>query len=214
MNEGNREGQLKSAVNRKPIIVEIGPAGQYGSGTPASHFSRRVRDNIDQGALYIGVDSKEEDLKKFMQSQTLEYDVQQALVGDMAHLPLADESADEVWLINVFGNLDIRPEVTADGTRTWRINMQQFYRELARVLKRQGEIIIGELGHPVGGIGATDYLKNVDFEQFGLEKHLYIGENLVEACKKLGITEKLREIIKEGRHSDNLEPFFILLNKR
>ncbi len=214
MNEGNREGQLESAVNRKPIIVEIGPAGQYGSGTPASHFSRRVRDNIDQGALYIGVDSKEEDLKKFMQSQTLEYDVQQALVGDMAHLPLADESADEVWLINVFGNLDIRPEVTADGTRTWRINMQQFYRELARVLKRQGEIIIGELGHPVGGIGATDYLKNVDFEQFGLEKHLYIGENLVEACKKLGITEKLREIIKEGRHSDNLEPFFILLNKR
>jgi len=214
MSEINQEVKMEFKEGKRPIIVEIGPAGLYGSGTPASNFSRRIKDSINDGALYIGLDSKEEDLRKFMESRAWKYDIQQALVGDMAHLPLADGSADEIWLLNVFSNLDIRPEIQADGTQTWRINMSSFYKELSRVIKPKGEIIIGELGFPMGGIGAVDYLTDVDFEQFGLKKAVYRGENFVEGCKRLGIIERLREIIKENPFTKGVDPFFIILSKK
>ncbi len=208
MSEINRNEVIESELDKRLFIVEIGPAGLYGSGTAVKNWSQKVERDLRAGALYLAVDTSKANLDKHQ-----ECEIYDAVVGDMAKMPLQDGSVDQIWIMNVFSDLEFRPEIKPDGTHSYTFNRDKFFRELSRVIKEKGEIVIGELGFPMGGIGAVDYLREIDYTAFGLKAEIFFEDNFEEGCSRYGFSKNLKSIIEENPLTKGVSPFIISLKK-
>lgn len=173
----------KEVKKEREIIVEIGP-----NTTPISFYSEKMENAIKEGALYVGIDYKEEDLKK-----TYRREIHNFIAGDLRSLPLKDASADQVWLFNVFGE--------SFGSDK-RFFFEKQFKELARVIKEDGKIIIGETYTPAESLISHDYS---DLE---LQKEVLIGDKLREFLKEYD----MEHVLKEGTQYS--PQFFMILKKR
>lgn len=174
-------------------IVEFGPG--Y---TPAFHYSEQVEERLDAGANYIGIDVSRNDIKEIKRREGVNL-----VVGDLGKIPLKDNTADELWLLNVFsGRLVSNPTRLPDGKSITVLGIRRFFEEMVRVLKPNGTIIIGEWAPRIGKI---DWIREADYEQYGLSKLVYEGETLQDFANLQGIPI---DIIR-----DDTPPFFVVLSK-
>ena len=208
------KGKSEKTV-RKPVIVEIGPAGMYGLGTVATSWSRKIEEDINKGAIYIGLDAKPEELKRHSKDN-----IYLPVAGDMGKMPFPDNSVDQIWIMNVFSGFHHLPDLVKgeDGRvhQVWVSGISKYFQELSRVIKPDGKIIIGEFGVPIGGPGAVDYLlDNTDYSRFGFLVNIYVDDNLKEGLKENGFNENLGEIAKSvnEKADENLRPFLLTLSK-
>lgn len=174
-------------------IVEFGPG--Y---TPAFRYSEHVEDRLDAGANYIGIDVSRSDIKEIKRREGVSL-----VVGDLGKIPLKANTADELWLLNVFsGRLINNPTILPDGRSITVLSVRRFFEEMVRVLKPNGNIIIGEWAPRIGKI---DWIKDYDYEQYGLSKQVYERETLQDFANLQGI--------RFGIIRNDTPPFFVVLSK-
>ncbi|MDO8486967.1 MAG: hypothetical protein Q7S45_01575 [Candidatus Curtissbacteria bacterium] len=151
------------------VIVEIG-----GAGAPI----RGIKRDVDTSVMYVSLDQDASGLKKY---ETTGHEA----IGELGFLPLKSDVADEIWLMNVFGEIYIRdrgflnPYRLRDGRLVFCNSAKNYFHDLAKVLKPQGSIYIGELYSPPD----PECLTSRDFAEFGLEKTVYIGADQIEFAK-------------------------------
>jgi hypothetical protein len=110
-------------------IVEIGS-----SYNPVFElFRNETFENIGSGSTYIAVDCDPKALQEFrnrygQKGRTLE--------GDLRDIPLPEESADQVWLMNVFGGFQNTPKKLPDGTLQYTLGLGGVFEELTRIVKK------------------------------------------------------------------------------
>lgn len=138
----------KIETNVPRVILEVGPFG-----TPIYRSSKVVADEIERGALYIGIDKDRQYLLSVLYH---------SVVGNLTNLPVMDSSADEVWLMNVF------------GTIATSIDANSYFNELARIIKPNGSIYVGELFTP------AKWVTQIDFSNFGLERKFIRGRRALD----------------------------------
>jgi len=174
-------------------IVEFGPG--Y---CPAFHYSEHVEERLDAGANYVGIDISRNDIKTIARRDGVNL-----VVGDLGKIPLQDNTADELWLLNVFsGRLVNSPTRLPDGTSRTILGVTRFFEEMVRVLKPNGTIIIGEWAPRIGKI---DWIHEANYEQYGLTKQVYEGETLQDFASLHGI--------RYGIIREDTPPFFVVLSK-
>ena len=183
-------------------IVEIGP----GYNPVFELFRNETFENIGSGSRYIAVDCDQNVLQRFRDHYGQKGG---ALEGDIRDIPLPDESADQVWLMNVFGGFQNRPKKLPDGTLQYTIGLGWVFEELARIVRRNGVIYIGEIYPPCGNVS---WLADEDFSDYGLEKIAHKGHDEVKSfMEKMG---GRRAIIDSLKDADDYLPFFIELSKK
>lgn len=173
------------------LIVEIGPGHN-----PISSLSDSIVGSDD---VYICIERSPFILKS------------QQVRGDLAHLPLKDESTDQIWAMNVFGEQHADfPAVYDPFYSQFREKLilprstEVFFLEMARVLKPSGKVFIGEIYTP------PPLLPEVDFSFYGLSKEVLIGDSydrFVEVHKLGKIKETMIEF--SGR-----DAYFLILTKK
>jgi len=197
MNEGRRP----SIENQ--TIAEVGP------GTlPVFYiFDNENFRNIGKDSKYIAIDCNQEELDKFIKH--FKEEGREAKLGDLENLPLDNDSVDQMWLMNVFGGLESPPKILPDGTRQWTLGVQGIFKELARVVKQNGKIYIGEIYPPKGEVTG---LIDKDYTKFGLEKETYKGPEETESfLKKMGGNNAIIDHMKCD--TNKFTPFFVVLTK-
>ena len=174
-------------------IVEFGPG--Y---SPVFKRSREVEERLDAGANYVGVDVSRGDIATIARRDGVSL-----VVGDLGKIPLKDRTADELWLLNVFsGRLINNPTRLPDGRSITVLGTRRFFEEMVRVLKPNGAIIIGEWAPRIGKI---DWIREANYEQYGLAKQVYEGEALQDFTSLHGI--------RFGITWEDTPPFFVVLSK-
>ena len=191
------EGKLNTYT-----IVEIGP-----SINPVFElFRNETFENIRNGSTYIAVDCDPKELQKFkdhygQKGRTLE--------GDLKDIPLPEESADQVWLMNVFGGFQNTPKKLPDGTLQYTLGLGGVFEELARIVRRNGVIYVGEIYPPCGNVS---WLADEDYSEYGLGKKAHKGYDEVRSfMEKMGGRRALVDSLKED---DDYLPFFLELVKK
>ncbi|RJR31669.1 methyltransferase domain-containing protein [Candidatus Parcubacteria bacterium] len=187
--EGKKEGK---------VIIEIGPGL-----APSFILSDKLDREIDDGASYVAIDCNLEELKGMEDIGLRERGA--AVAGDLNKLPLKDKTANEIWALNVLSGFKNIPEKMPDGTSVTTLGFSKIFKELARVIKDDGRIIIGEIYTPVKGA------KEVDLSKYGFDKQVFTGNELKEFLKENDISE---EILSEHSECERWgEPFFMVLTK-
>ncbi len=183
------------AEPRPKIIIEIG-VGRY----PVYEYSAKLDEEIKNGAEYIGVDLSQKEL------EVVKERTDKAVIGDLGKLPFKDNSADEIWLNNVFGG-GIKPIFWRNSEGSWShiLGADKYFKELARVTKPGGEVIIGEYIYPVWEV---DKIIGWDFKEFGFDKEVFDGENFNVFLEK----HKINSHLGEGGNAKH--PFFMVLKKK
>jgi len=183
------------AESRPKTIIEIG-VGNFS----AYDISHKLDEEIKNGAEYIGVDLNKEEL------EIVKDGGQEAVIGDLSKLPFKDNSADEIWLNNVFGS---GPRLiswrNSKGGWTYDLGAGKYFKELARVTKPGGEVIIGEYIYPVNDV---DKIVDWDYEKFGFDKEVFGGEKLKVFLEKHKISSNL------AKYGNAKHPFFLVLKRR
>jgi hypothetical protein len=152
-------------------IVEIGP-----SSNPAFNlFSNKTFDNIGNGVTYTAVDCDPKALEEFKHYYG---DKGEILEGSLKKIPLPENSADQVWLMNVFGGFQNPPQRLPDGTLQYTLGLGGTFEELTRITRIRGEIYIGEIYPPIGNVS---WLADKDFSAYVLEKIAYRGLDEVKS---------------------------------
>lgn len=172
----------------KYVILDIG-AGE----TPIYLRSEAVMEKIKNGARYVGLDVDREELRKGL-------DGRDSILGDFSRLPLKEDSADEIWIMNIFGGDLTRSDGSLDY---YRVDMGRYFDELIRVLRPRGVIHIGELYTPIRPV---DWVVNTDYNSLGLEKGVYAGERTVEFLRE-------HRMHPEGAIFGSDSPFFVTLRR-
>lgn len=174
-------------------IVEFGPG--Y---CPAFHYSEHVKARLHAGVNYVGIDISRKDIKEIKRRERVNL-----VVGDLGKIPLRDNTADELWLLNVFsGRLVNSPTRLPDGTSITALGTRKFFEEMVRVLKPNGTIIIGEWAPRIDKI---DWIREANYEQYGLTKQAYEGETVQDFASLHGI--------RFGIIRKDTPPFFVVLSK-
>jgi len=183
-------------------IVEIGP-----EGNPVFHrFRNGELGNLEEGSRYVAIDCEFGEIKKFSRYHGLEgYSIQ----GDMRNLPLPSNFADQIWLMNVFGDFRNNLKVLPNGSLQYSLDIDDVFQELARVVKKNGTIHIGEIYPPIKEVS---WLTDADYSDFGLEKKVYFGTEKVKYySEKIGATKGIFDTLKNTRRYTQ---FFIELKKK
>jgi len=185
--------------NEVPVIVEIGP-----NHLPVYRiFNEESIQAIGKDASYIAIDINQEELEKARIG-----DRGQGVIGDIRELPLADDSADQIWMMNVFGGFENRPH-HKDGKSVYNLGLNDVFKEMARVIKTKGKIYIGETYAPMRG--NLEWMADEDYSEFGLEKEAYKGAEAVRNfLEKKGLNELLLSNLKD---TEEFKPFFMILQK-
>ncbi len=174
-------------------IVEFGV-----SSTPVFRYSEDVGKKIESGATYVGFDIN----RKYIGTISREEGISIAL-GDMGKIPLMDNIADEIWVLNVFGGDFVNiPEKMPDGSIAYTLGVGRHFREMTRILKPGGKIYIGEWRPRISD---SSWMKNDDYSEYGLSKKVYEGEALQEFVEQHGF--------RFGHIWKDTPPFFIELTK-
>lgn len=160
-------------------IVEIGP-----NRIPVYAYCQYVADKLSMGATYLGIDIKEEDLKDLFRPLRIP-NVPMLICADLKHLPLPDNFADEMWLMNVFGGLVNKPKRLPSGGTVTHLGLGQFLDEVTRVVKPNGTVVIAEYYKHNGGLWLT--AKN--YSDLLVRTASYAGNQLPDFFKAYGIKE-------------------------
>jgi len=192
-------------------IVEVGP--HY---TPIYEYSPVIRDRIRTGSSYIGTCPS---------NKWIDYTIEKIkgvggefIEGMIQKLPLESDSADEIWVMDVFGSWYFKYDVkkTQDGFVCSREeDFHKAFHELARVLKPRGKIIIGELLTP------HVQILDEDFSHYGLTvEEFFQGNQTVELGTRYGIDpDSITEFdffhfgLSDTQSKANRERFFLVLTK-
>ena len=121
-------------------IVEIGANYPIYEMFEGNESMRKIK----EGAPYIAINYNKEDLKTVKENK-----LGQAIVGDIKELPLKNNSADQIWLMNVFSDFQHILKKQPDGSKGYTMGLDDVFKELARVVKPGGKIIIGEVYPPI-----------------------------------------------------------------
>lgn len=183
-------------------IVEVGPS--YFS---ILSLSEVTRNKVKTGAVYIGIDLNQEDLLELRKREVRRSGGKICpLVGDLGAIPLQDNTADEVWIVNVLGGTLVnKPIVLPNNTKKYELGWGRYFTELSRILKPNGELFIGEWAPRIRD---TKWLMDENYNDFGLSKHNYEGRALEDFTGQYGIS--LDVISGWDRRNP---PFFIALTK-
>ena len=128
------------------------------------------------------------------------------MVGDLFSIPLQDEIADEVWLLNVFGSsVEDEPITLPNGALWHTLGFSLYFTELARILKPNANLIIGEWYPPREK--KVDWLMESDYKSFGLSRHVYTERAFEQFASDYGIRFVLPISVSVTT------PFFIVLTK-
>ena len=187
-------------------IVEIGP----GSIPVFELFENEIFKKIGEDSRYIAIDCDQEKLENF--KNDFNRKGCEAIMGDLRDLPLKSGSVDQMWLMNIFGAFHAKYKKLPDGGLVLDLGPDGIFEELARVLKKDGKIYIGEILPPVGRNREIVWLTNEDYSRFGLEKKVYKGDEEVKSfAGKIG-GKHFITILLQDEH--NHLPFFIELTKK
>lgn len=168
------EKEKSSEKEKKEVIVEIGT-----NMVPLSYFSTNFKEAIKKDALYVGIEKVESELQNAYKE-----DIDNFVVGDLKNIPLKDNTVNQLWLFNVFGSKNI--------------SIYDALKEMSRVLKIKGEIIIGETYTP------KESLLHVDYEQYGFQKKILLGKEFVDFLSEKDLLFSKQEEIQQ---------FIIILKK-
>lgn len=185
-------------MSPEQIIVEIG-----GGGTRIG----AIRRDASPKKRYVYLDRYKSELQKYQLSG---YEA----VGTLGFLPLKPAIADEIWLINVFGQICLqdsgflKPYRLIDGRHVFCNSARNYFQDLANALKPQGSVYIGELYTPPDPECLTDR----DFAEFGLGKTVYIGMDQTEFVREQGLGLDVWEGFL-GKKVFGKDTFFMRLQK-
>ncbi|OGD85447.1 hypothetical protein A3B51_02110 [Candidatus Curtissbacteria bacterium RIFCSPLOWO2_01_FULL_41_18] len=184
---GERSAQKETHAR---LIVEIGPGHNL-----ISSFSDSIVGSDD---MYICIERSPFILKS------------PQIKGDFAHLPLKDESADQIWVMNVFGEHYAAFPAVYDPLYSHfqkRLilpgSTAVFFLEMARVLKPSGRVFIGETYTP------PPLLPEIDFTPYGLSKEVLNGDLYDRFVEE----HKLGKINDTMVHFSGKNAYFLILTK-
>jgi len=197
------DAYTKFPESRPGVILEIGPRMNT-----ADAIFKDVKKKIEQGAVYVALDSKAENLR-----ETKSEGKTNLILGDLRDLPFSDSSINEIWLINVFGLIEKKPKLDKDGKPLQRNiggsiypGIKDYVRELARVLKPGGKIVVGEYFTPRSH--DPQILLKTNFGEYGLTAKIHLaGEDLDEYLQGLGASPAMKRFI-----ASRMDSYFIELN--
>ena len=184
------------------IIVEIGPKTfpiEYYLGWDS--FKKYI-----SGSTYIAIDCDPKLLNEFKERFK-----RKAVAGSLSQLPLENNSVSQIWLMSVYGDYQYHPMILPDGTEGTIVDD---FKELSRVVKKDGKIYIGELLAPAGW-NEPEWLIGLDYSDYGLEKKVYKGpEEIISFLEKTagGPIGTMASILREG--DPEHAPFLIELTKK
>ncbi len=103
-------------------------------------------------------------------------------------------------MLNVFGQLKITPK---------DVDLSRYFKELARVVKIGGRVVIGEYYSRAGDFDEYEYqeLTTSDYQQFGFKKTVLQGKSFKDFLRQNTILTDLIEKLKPEN------PFFLVLTK-
>src|SRR3989344_905372 len=153
----------------KGAIFEIGPLEV--NGIP--YLFEEIEETIKSGVLYVAVDR--------FRDQLPDDEFGENIVGELENLPFKSDCADQIWLMNVFGEDQFSWRSSGDE---WKIR-NRYLQELLRVIKPDGMVIIGEGNTP------AVWLLGEDFTRFGLKKEVLFRERAREFIRKYRITNDI-----------------------
>lgn len=186
---------------RLPIIVEIGP------GVPIFVSSERVGKRITiEGGRYIGIDHNRHSLLVRGLARI-------GVVGELNVLPLPDQCAEEVWVMNVFNDRENRQKLApierTDGT-VWNGELYTCMQELVRITRPSGKIYIGE--YYEGEHDNLRLLKQIN-EELDLEIEVHEGVRVYDFLATHRANRIIGIVVDEGITKNHLV-FFMTLSRR
>ncbi len=165
------------------IVVEIGPGD--------NPMSKKTRPEITSDR-YLTLDSDRWALSEVGSDH-------ERIRAHMGGLPFTDSTIDEIWAMNVFGEIIIKGSSVRDYSSEHYIN------ELSRVLKPCGKLFIGEF------YWRPAHIRYLAFEDFGFELVPYIGNDIYEFIDKMNLNLK---IDADGfKKLSATDPYFLELTK-
>ncbi len=183
------------------VIVEVGPNACPVFVSFDNHFLKNIGDSVS----YFAFDSDLDEIEKFKRYYSEKGTISQCNIRDF---PLLNESVDQIWFMNVFGDFRDLPRKLPCGALQYTLGVGEIFQELHRIIKKDGVIYIGETYHPMRDVS---FLVESDFSDFGLEKKIYLGvHESLEFIKNMGGGEGFGffDITK------NYIPFFVELRKK
>lgn len=184
---------MTERLQGKKLIVEVGP----------SYFPLHRQKNILNGDnVYVGIDQDRSRLHRFHKTGG-------EIQGELGHLPIRSACADEIWLMNVFGehyayNSGMhQPILLTNGRETWPLITKAYLADLGRVLKPGGKVFIGEDNTP------AKYFEDMDYSELGFSKEVYKGEELFNFTNQIGLEEFGHLAIRFSK----MEPYILVLTK-
>ncbi len=172
-------------------IVEIGPYTY-----PLYRVSEKHIRKLNEGASYIVVDAT---LNGSQVARLWQRDKSRLsfVTADASDLPLPNNIADEIWLLNVFSYFNNETKTVEEG------ELKACISDCARVLKQRGSIFVGEWYTPE----KTEWITEVDFAENNLSKKIYRGSSLQNFMKDLGYQGPASYTVTSS-------PFLIALTKK
>ncbi len=171
------ESGIESGGEKKPrrVFVEIGTRN-----LPTAFYGER---KIGEDETYVGIDVEGESIASAKElaerhSQELGKGRHYFVQADAKEIPLADASADEVFIGNVFG----------DEMHISFEDRKKFLSEAGRILAKDGHLVIKETNTPLDYETMDQLLQETDFkvervwdknarpEEFEAQRRLYEGE--------------------------------------
>lgn len=185
---------MSERLQGKKLIVEVGP----------SYFPLHMQKNILNGDnVYIGIDQDKSGFRGFHRTGG-------EIQGELGHLPIRSACADEIWLLNVFGEHYAnnpgmhQPILLASGRTTFPLITKAYLADLSRVLKPGGKVYIGEDNTP------AKYFEDMDYSELGFSKEVYSGKELFNFTNEIGLNEFGYPTIRIFER----EPYILVLTKR
>lgn len=192
----------KEKILPEPVVViEIG-AGQA-SAVPEL-FPLAVENSGGNRATYIPVNIDKDELEIVKDEHPDALPVQ----ANMFQLPFKHESAEQIWILNVFGD----PELEIKKAKR-RSVVASALSECAPILKKGGTIVIGEFYTPAIA-SALKYYTETKLMELGLRRiALHVGEDAISFFDDFGKCVPLHTREKWLERESGDKPFFLVLEK-